>query len=96
MRITGYKPMTEKENDYLIICGLLQKYKLEIPEFLDGLRGNVSPDGMVNLEVALLRYRPLLPFCVACDDSPSYTLVLSKLPENTVELLIETKCTTKC
>ena len=91
MKITGYKRMTERENDYLIICGLLQKYELKIPKFLDVLRGNVSPDGKVNLEVALLQYRPLLSFCVTCGDSPDYHLRLNELPEGTTELFIETK-----
>lgn len=91
MHITGYKRMTEKENDYLVICGLLQKYELEIPEYLDVLRGNVSPDGKVNLEVALSQYWPELPFCVVNNDFPTYRLRLNQLPENTAWLLIETK-----
>jgi len=89
MKITGYRTLTEKENDYLILCGLLQKYKLEIPEFLDVLRGRISPEGKVNLELAQLRFRPDLPFCITCGDLSSYTIVLDQLPENTTRLFIE-------
>ena len=91
MKITGYRMLTEKERDYLTIHRLLRRYGIStksIDEFLDLLKGNLSP--------AVTEYTSLLEFCIACNDSPSYTLVLSKLPENTVKLLIETKCTTKC
>ena len=92
MHITGYRILTEKERDYVTIYCLLRKYgmlkdevpTLTIPRLLDELRGGV-PFGVI------LHPDTLLQFCLADTDSPSYTLVLSKLPENTVELLIETK-----
>ena len=34
-------------------------------------------------------------FCLVIDE-PTCTLILDQLPEGTTELLIETKCTTKC
>ena len=86
MKITGYRTLTEKERDYLTIHRLLRKYGIPTighDELLDPMKGNLSP--------AVTEYTSLLEFCVACSDSPSYTLVLDKLPENTIELLIETK-----
>ena len=92
MKITGYRTLTEKERDYLTIHRLLRRYGIStksIDESLDNkllcVKGGI-PLGLVDTHLSCL-----MSFCVACNDSPSYTLVLSKLPENTVELLIETK-----
>ena len=92
MKITGYRTLTEKERDYLTIHRILRKHKIStksIDESLDNkllcVKGGI-PLGVVDIHLS-----HLMPFCAACNDSPSYTLVLDKLPENTVELLIETK-----
>ena len=85
MKITGYRTLTEKEREYLTIHRLLRKYEISttrIDDFLNDLCG--LPLGLVNSHLS-----HLMPFCVACNDSPSYTLVLSKLPEGTTDLLIE-------
>jgi len=94
MRITGYKPMTEKENDYLLIHGLLQKYgipNVSIYKLLDPLRGNLDPVGseLINLHVLLLDYALPTSFCVIDDDSSTHTIILDQLPKNTTKLLIE-------
>ena len=92
MKITGYRTLTEKERDYLMIHRLLRKHQISttsIDEFLDNKLLNVK--GGLSLGLVDKHLSRLMRFCVACDDSPSYTLVLDKLPENTVELLIETK-----
>ena len=92
MKITGYRTLTEKERDYLTIHSLLQKYGIpttSIDEFLDNSLLNVKgglPLGLVDTHLSRL-----MPFRVAITDSPSYTIVLDQLPENTVELYIETK-----
>jgi len=95
MRITGYKPMTEKERDYLLIHGLLQKYgipNVSIYKLLDPLKGNLDPVGaeLINLHVLLLNYALPTSFCIIDDDSSTHTIILNKLPEGTIELLIET------
>ena len=92
MQITGYRTLTEKERDYLTIHRLLRKHKIStksIDESLDNkllcVKGGI-PLGVVDIHLS-----HLMSFCIACDDSPDYTLRLDQLPEGTTKLLIETK-----
>jgi len=92
IKITGYRILTEKERDYLTLHCLLRKYEIptkDIDEFLNNKLLNVKgglPLGLVDTHLSRL-----MPFRVAVTDSPSYTIILDHLPENTIKLLIETK-----
>ena len=95
MKITGYRTLTEKERDYLTLHRLLRRYGVPITELgmvatdlLDELRGNLSP--------AITRDTSLLQFRIVETSASSYRIRFNQLPEGTTELLIETKCTTKC
>lgn len=89
MKITGYRTLTEKERDYLTIRRLLRRHGVPITELgmiatdlLNELRGDLSP--AVTVDTSLIQ------FCITCGNSPDYHLRLNELPENTIELYIET------
>ena len=88
MKITGYRTLTEKEHDYLTIHRLLQKYGISTLEINKFLKGGLSTNSIYSNDS--------VEFCAVNNNLSVHTIFLGQLPEGTTELLIETKCTTKC
>lgn len=92
MKITGYRPLTEKERDYLMIHRLLRKYEIPISSIDEFLNNRLlNKKGGLPLDLVSLHLSRLMPFRIACHDSPTHTIILNELPEGTTELFIEIK-----